>query len=308
MARSAGGEVKDDGIGTFVKFLSQTESRDKVTKCLQYGCRAVAWLLLDTNKDVSARLASLYKTSSDSRKIFRLGKFMNEYVKLRNLARELQHSRKEQQRLMEEDEGSMCLCSEAITSNTLQFVSRAGFMGYWIFDALSILSKIRVYKGNTPNLAKKAGGLWFIGLVFGLVFELYRLKRSFEREAVLKQQMLMNDSTVAPGGGAASDDTSGQSENRKSATGGGGGGAAVGRSVGSSSSCPDSCEIEKQLIKERGNRKTYYINAVKNCGDLITASNMVEIPHTIIGRGFNDGIIGLGGFTSAFLTCWQLFK
>eukprot|EP00922_Rhytidocystis_sp_ex-Travisia-forbesii_P032294 GHVS01048014.1.p1 GENE.GHVS01048014.1~~GHVS01048014.1.p1 ORF type:complete len:300 (+),score=39.55 GHVS01048014.1:113-1012(+) len=299
MGRSAtSGEVKDDSIGTVVKFLSQTESRDKVTKCLQYGCRALAWLLLDANKDVSTRLTSLYKTSSDSRKIFRLGKFMNEYIKLRNLARELQQARKEQERQMEEDEGSQLLCSEAIIANSLQFISRAGFMGYWIFDSLCILSKIRLYHGDTPKLTKKAGGLWFIGLVFGLVFELYRLKRSLERETGLKQQILMNDSTVAPDATTSEEKTGSQS---------GGGASSSGRGRGTSS-CPDSCELEKQLIKERGNRKTFYINAVKNCGDLITASNMIELPQKIVGRGFNDGLIGLGGFTSAFLTCWQLYK
>eukprot|EP00922_Rhytidocystis_sp_ex-Travisia-forbesii_P009303 GHVS01013561.1.p1 GENE.GHVS01013561.1~~GHVS01013561.1.p1 ORF type:complete len:143 (+),score=23.42 GHVS01013561.1:112-540(+) len=139
MARSsASSEAKDDAVGTFVKFLNQTEGRDKVTKCLQYGCRALSWLLLDTNRDVSARLTALYKTSSDSRKIFRLGKFMNEYVKLRSLARELHQSGHEQQKTGLEgewDESRASLFSDAVTSSSLQLVSRSGFMGYWILDA-----------------------------------------------------------------------------------------------------------------------------------------------------------------------------
>ena len=49
------------------------------------------------------------------------------------------------------------------------------------------------------------------------------------------------------------------------------------------------------------------LNLLKNLGDMVTASQGVGLPKMLLGFDFNDGQVGLGGLTSAAITCYQLF-
>ena len=49
------------------------------------------------------------------------------------------------------------------------------------------------------------------------------------------------------------------------------------------------------------------LNVIKNCGDGITASQSLGYPQRFVGVNFNDGLVGVGGFTSAAITCYQLY-
>ena len=49
------------------------------------------------------------------------------------------------------------------------------------------------------------------------------------------------------------------------------------------------------------------LNLSKTLGDLIAATQAVGIPKAVIGKEFNDGMVGLGGLLSACITCYQLF-
>lgn len=49
------------------------------------------------------------------------------------------------------------------------------------------------------------------------------------------------------------------------------------------------------------------LNLLKNLGDMVTASQGVGLPKMLLGLDFNDGQVGLGGLTSAVITCYQLF-
>jgi len=40
---------------------------------------------------------------------------------------------------------------------------------------------------------------------------------------------------------------------------------------------------------------------------MVTASQGVGLPRKLFGFDFNDGHVGLGGLTSAVITCYQLF-
>eukprot|EP00744_Colponema_vietnamica_P002357 GILI01003713.1.p1 GENE.GILI01003713.1~~GILI01003713.1.p1 ORF type:complete len:275 (+),score=90.58 GILI01003713.1:78-827(+) len=75
----------------------------------------------------------------------------------------------------------------------------------------------------------------------------------------------------------------------------------------SQSSTKSAEELHEELKKLRAKRSDLYLSLVKCLGDCITASNGVELPKMLVGRQFSDGAVGLGGLTSAVLTCYQLW-
>ncbi|CEL95958.1 unnamed protein product [Vitrella brassicaformis CCMP3155] len=249
-----------DEVALLVKFWNQTEGRDKFCKCLQYGCRGLAWLLME-EKDLAARLSALYKTTADSRKIFRLGKFLNEYLKLQQLFKSTDPQLDQ-------------------LSKSLNVLNRAAFFAYWVCDNLSILSKIKVIKGDTPKLAKRAFLFWFLALVFGVLVELHKLQKNLDLQIQLQQQQQQQQSAAAKKN--SSDGGEGEGERATAAT-------------------------SEALSKLGTERRNIALNIIKNCGDMITAGNGIELPHKILGFGFNDGLIGLGGFVSAFISCFQTY-
>jgi hypothetical protein len=46
------------------------------------------------------------------------------------------------------------------------------------------------------------------------------------------------------------------------------------------------------------------LNIIKNLGDSITASQSLGYPNRYFGFNFSDGAVGIGGFTSAAITCF----
>lgn len=66
-------------------------------------------------------------------------------------------------------------------------------------------------------------------------------------------------------------------------------------------------ELLKQYINVKQQKITNVLNLVKNLGDVVTASQALGLPKKLLGVEFNDGQVGLGGLTSALITCYQLF-
>ena len=56
---------------------------------------------------------------------------------------------------------------------------------------------------------------------------------------------------------------------------------------------------EKAAIKAAKNKAI--LDIIKNLGDGCTASQALGYPKMIIGTDFNDAVVGIGGFTSAFI-------
>ncbi len=83
----------------------------------------------------------------DARKLFRLFKSLVEYQKICQLQKQkLPHHKK-----------------------LLNILTRLGFLFYWFFDNLQILSKIRFIDGvDSAQAAKKAAFFWFLALVFSI--------------------------------------------------------------------------------------------------------------------------------------------
>jgi len=63
----------------------------------------------------------------------------------------------------------------------------------------------------------------------------------------------------------------------------------------------------KQLAKLRNQRLKLVLNMVANLGDLTVASNGIQLPQKLIGQGFSDGVMGIGGLLSALITGYYLW-
>ena len=69
----------------------------------------------------------------------------------------------------------------------------------------------------------------------------------------------------------------------------------------------DETTTKEALAKLKATRKTNILNLIKALGDSTTASQGLGYPKRFLGVEFNDGIVGIGGFTSAALTCYQQY-
>ena len=66
----------------------------------------------------------------------------------------------------------------------LNIGSRVGFLLYWIFDNIQILSKIKFLDGvDTAKAAKRAATFWLIALLFGLAVVLINMYETTQEEA-----------------------------------------------------------------------------------------------------------------------------
>ena len=63
-----------------------------------------------------------------------------------------------------------------------------------------------------------------------------------------------------------------------------------------------------QMKAVRAAKKTQILNVIKNLGDSITASQSLGYPQRFFGFDFSDGWVGVGGFSSAAITCYQTYK
>eukprot|EP00920_Eleutheroschizon_duboscqi_P026175 GHVT01064706.1.p1 GENE.GHVT01064706.1~~GHVT01064706.1.p1 ORF type:complete len:239 (+),score=8.63 GHVT01064706.1:1013-1729(+) len=231
----------------FCTLLVLSEGRDKLTKCVQYACRGLAWAISASSPIKSKRLTALSKTASDSRKVFRMGRFLDEYVRIRTI---------------------MASKTTEPSAKLLRCLSRLAFVGYWIMDSVTLLSKIQFIPGDTAKAAKRSAVFWFAGLVLSLCYELYTIRRLFLREMAVRRLLEL---TV------------------------------------NADSKDNELEADKQILSIRRERHTAYLGIVKNCSDMVTASSALGIPKRIFGLEFNDGVIGVGGFVAAFVTCCQLY-
>ena len=67
-------------------------------------------------------------------------------------------------------------------------------------------------------------------------------------------------------------------------------------------------DYQTSLKQVRDQKKTAWLNIIKNLGDSITASQALGYPQRFFGFNFSDGWVGVGGFSSAAITCYQTYK
>eukprot|EP01068_Selenidium_serpulae_P006526 Selendium_serpulae@DN4423_c0_g1_i1.p1 len=288
-------------VAVWVKVLNQTEGRDKLSKCVQYGSRVISWYL-GGKTDVGRRFAALQATVGDSRKIFRLGKFMNEYMRLHGIARAYPK---------QAQFGGALSRSTEVTGDVLQCLSRGAFLLYWVYDGMTILTKIKFIRfGDPPRLMQRSGLCWFAGLLSGLVLELRKLRQAATAHRQALAALLKTRALHQPAGeGAAAATTGSGNAGWSMLTDSNTPKSSLTRSeVGGASHDAQFDSAEATEVKRyREQKKTILINIIKILGDLLPASHLAQVPQRLTGRALSDGKVGFGGLIAAALTLWQLF-
>ena len=112
------------------------------------------------------RLNGLFVATRDARKIFRLGKFINELQSMQQ---------------------AFSNVNIDFPELTLQILTRLSFFFYWIFDNLGCLSSIKVIKMDANSLSQKGNLAWFLGVVFSLISLARNLKLNSAKESKIKK-------------------------------------------------------------------------------------------------------------------------
>uniref|UniRef100_K3W8G5 Peroxisomal biogenesis factor 11 n=1 Tax=Globisporangium ultimum (strain ATCC 200006 / CBS 805.95 / DAOM BR144) TaxID=431595 RepID=K3W8G5_GLOUD len=154
-------------LDTVIKVAFSMEGRDKLTKLMQYGSRALAFYVLsaDKNSDVGKKLTNLYKTTQTSRKAFRLGKSVTYYKKLQVL-----------------------VANKSLTpwQRYLQYIQNTGMFGFFIYDNMAFASKAKVINFNAEEAAKRGGVLWFCANIAGFALAITNLNGDIEKEKCIR--------------------------------------------------------------------------------------------------------------------------
>ena len=141
-------------------------------KAIQYSAR---FLMHHTKSDqeTSARFRSMFVNMKDARKLFRLFKGINEIQKVKNLLVKTPAGM---------DEFDLLLA----------LATRIGFFGYWLFDNLLILSKVKMINKKPKSFLKPAMFCWWLANTFNILAALKKL-RSIKRELKAKLNLIRKD-------------------------------------------------------------------------------------------------------------------
>ncbi len=155
----------------------------------------------------------------------------------------------------------------------MNVICRAAFLWYWFFDNLSVLIKIKFINSlDFDSINRKACKFWLLGCLTGMFLAIYSMVNDMKKET----ELLLLKAKVKP---SDNSDTKAIDENA----------------------------WKQELKKLREKQKTNILNLIKNGGDAITASQLLGYPKRFFGFTFSDSIVGLGGFTSAAITCYQTY-
>lgn len=72
----------------------------------------------------------------------------------------------------------------------LNILNRLGFMGYWFFDNLQVLSKINFLKLDSAKNGKIASLFWFFALIFALILDMRNFVRYTEDQAQIERLLI----------------------------------------------------------------------------------------------------------------------
>jgi hypothetical protein len=213
---------------------------------IQYAARFWKHQFNGNNETLFTAMAGLLDNMGTARKLFRLFKSFNEYVKIKAINKE----------------------DIPALDKALAILARLGFLFYWFFDNLAVLIKVKFLQGwDLKAMGRRASKCWLIGIILSIVCALMAMYKTAARETML----LIEKSR------------SSQKENF------------------------DSEKWAADMAKCKAQRRTNLLNIIKNAGDGMTASQALGYPTRFLGINFNDGVVGVGGFTSAFITCYQTY-
>ena len=149
----------------------------------------------------------------------------------------------------------------------LAILARLGFLFYWLFDNLSVLIKVKfLTKFDLKPMSRRASKCWLFGIWVSILCALIELYKASNQQS----RLLLSKANSSSADGAKD----------------------------------GNAEFEQQMKAIKLAKKTQTLNIIKNLGDSITASQSLGYPQRFFGFNFSDGWVGVGGFTSAAITCY----
>jgi len=153
-------------LDKLMAFLALTNGKDKLAKLIQYSARFYSWYLSSYtgNKDLAAKLLNLFKAAANSRRIFRIGNELALVQKLQTF--------------------SPAKISDHF--ELLQLLQQVGMAVYFFWDHLIWLAANGIIaKDNMESHKRISNWGWFLGLVFGAVWNSLKLLEGVEKEKKL---------------------------------------------------------------------------------------------------------------------------
>jgi len=167
----------------------------------------------------------------------------------------------------------------AVHKLILALIPRVAFFFYWIFDTLIVLTKIKFLTNTDLKwLTHKWACFWQCANLVGILSAIIELVEIGKEEVKLIAQKRVANSTS----GGQIDSASGD---KKSALE----------------------EIKNKQKDLNGKKLTQVLNIIKNAGDTITSSSLLQWDEHYLGTKFNEGLIGAGGFVSGVISCYNLY-
>ena len=169
----------------------------------------------------------------DARKLFRLGKSLNEFNFIVN-------------KITNE------MAFKSTPEQYIEITSKLCFFLYWLFDSSSILSKLKILSFDVKQHTKYACTAWFLGTFISLIKLLLDLSK------LINEKNKEGSLTVNP-------------------------------------------VLDKKIFN-------LYLNIIGKIGDLLPSAQGAEIPQRLIGKGFNETLVGYGGLISALVAVRNTIK
>jgi hypothetical protein len=169
----------------------------------------------------------------DSRKLFRLGKGINELNFII-------------------DKFAYDLSYKFNSQGYLELSMKLFYFIYWLFDNIAILSKLKLLSFDVKATTKYAATGWFIGTILSTIKLLFELNNLL----VLKNKEDPNNKDPA---------------------------------------------LNKKIFNT-------YINIIGKIGDIFPSSQLLELPQKVMGRGWSETTVGIGGFIAALVALKNAWK
>lgn len=216
---------KSYSISSIMSMIHTLDGRDKISKLLQYMSRFIAYYyVLNNQVDNAKRFNDMKSSISNSRKVYRLGRSLQEIYKIytMNIYKVLIQQRQSNK--------------EPLWKTVGNATKSACLAGFWGFDNVTYLAMSGFFDNyNTNNDSKKTNTMrrqqiqtestiisnrfYFIGAIIGLYVNIHSyLQYYYNTVAVYqnqKQQQKDDDDTSDKNGNSTIDDNNNQLQNNK---------------------------------------------------------------------------------------------
>lgn len=164
-------------IRNLIILSSKLDGRDKITKALQYSARLIAWYYESRHypSSFSEPYRSIQSNFTLSRKAFRLGKFVNEYIVLQDI-------------IMKVD-------GAEFNSILLRVLKTMGLAGFWIGDNTAFLAKSKFINCDYNKALSFGTRCYFFSSCVGLKLALSQFRSSLSRLIHLKRNHIADEKT-----------------------------------------------------------------------------------------------------------------